>query len=390
MIIRLFPLILIVTALTACSSVNELSMIEYNAEPQRRMPPVTVFLKRPSDEFRQDCEDFDKRSLLHHCQMHMVALEKLHQEFQNSGAFESVLYANNDTDYRLLITTARYNFEGGDDLGSAVLAGATLMLAPMVVSMDIKVNVGLYWHGVELDTFEYEIPFKQRLSLLTANQDHEADIARSVSSHILHDLQARPQLFEPSYLARKLEATDYENSLRTPLDVGDYRRDFLYVFNHPFRGAQVRYVHPTNPDDYADLFIYPVRSAHWQRPAELLEREAANVRKEMELVGRENGQGGPTFGADQPLRWELGTGELGLRYFEAEFTDPLENGYVSRTYLAIVEDKFFKVRHTAPLGQSDREEADRVVMGLLKTIQVPSESLFMAKIRRQWRDSGQL
>lgn len=388
--VRLVSIILLAAIiLSGCSSTNHVTLAEYQTEPSTQLPPISVFLKRPADTFRQECETFDNRSILHHCQVNTLSLDKFYAQLKDSGIFTDVRYADSDTGYQLAVSTSAYTTEDGTELGSAVVAGATLMLAPLIVSIDFHVDAGLYWHGHPLHTFTYQIPFQARASLLTMNQDPEKDIAMSIASHILRDIQ-RKELFSPSFLADKIKASNYSTTLKVPEKTGSYERQFTHVFHHPFRGVQVRYSSAENQVGHADLFVYPIRSPQWDDAEDLLRKEAANVRKDIKLQQSEGSFENPRFGKDQIRTIETGNSNILSAYFDLTYSDTLYNDYISKTYIAIKEDKFIKVRYTTLQGSIDKNNIDAFVSELFDNIHVPPESTFMAKIRKSWRDTSQL
>ncbi len=382
--------LLVAILLSGCATTNQFTLAEFETADEAKLPAISVFYKRPADEFRQACAEFDQQSLLHHCRLNRLNLAKFRTEMKAPGIFQDVHYANEEVDYQLIVSTAAYNFEGGDDLGSAVVAGATLMVAPMISSSDIKVDASLYWHGFELKTFQYDIPFEMRSSLMSLNQDTDQDLAKSIASHLLRDLQAE-ELFTPQYLASQLHSTDYAKTTQFPDQAEGYFRQGAFIYTHPFNGMQVRYLHPEKPEDFIDVFVYPVRNPYWQQDQQqLLTKEVGNVRKDAELVLTEREFTDIHFGQDSRYLWQINHNTLPVHFFEHEYTDLIINTHVSNTYLTIVGDKFVKVRHSALKDFTSQQEIDAFTRNLLSAIQIPGESTFMAKLRKEWRDKSPL
>lgn len=376
---------LLLLILAGCSATNQIIVADYDINSENKLPSVTVFLQRPSEDFRQECETFDGKSVLHHCLLNRLNLSKFSEEIQQSGLFNEVLYANTDVDYRLLVTTGSYNLEGGDDLGSAIISGATLMLAPAIISTNIKVDASLYWYEYELKRFQYDLPVQLRASLFSLNQDTERDIAKSVASHILRDIQSE-DLFTPSHIAKTLQSSDYKGSLKTPDKAENYLRFDTFIFNHPFQGAMVRYFEDAYPSDHIDVFVYPVRSTSWESDAETLNQEIANTQKDIELSNKENNVETVRVDNSKPISFQRNGQTIDALTFESEHHDTLYNEYISQTYLMIINDKFVKVRHTALKGGPSRKDLGVFVQQIADNIIVPTESLFMAKVRKSWRD----
>ncbi len=381
--------IIVVLSLAACSSTNQMIIAEYEANPDIKIPPISVFRNSPSDVFYDECKDFDAKSLLHHCELNRLDLLKFSKQLKATSAFDDVLFADKDVGYRLLVTSGSYNFEGGEELGSAVVSGATLMMLPVVVSANIKLDVALYWYEYELRNFNYDIPLELRMSLFSMEQDTDVDIAKSVASHVVRDLQEEG-LFSAEYLASKLDSSNYSDDLLLPDTAYDYSRQEKFIFNHPFRGAAVRYIADTPGDEYIDVFVYPIRSTRWDDPADVLEKEASNVKQDIKLNATENELKNAWFGENQLKSLPANEGTVQSMMFESGFEDTLTNEFESQTYLMVFEDKFVKVRHTALKGGRTIKVIDKFVTELLNNIKVPEESLFMAKVRKRWRDSNAL
>ncbi|WP_156820797.1 hypothetical protein [Dasania marina] len=375
--------------LTACSVTNQVPMAAYQ-QGLAKLPPITVFLKQPDDDFRKACEDFDRGSVLDHCDLNHVSLEKFYSVLKSADVFEDVLYANKEVGYQLVLSTARYHDEDAEELGSAVTAGLTLMIAPMIMTQHIKVDAGIYWYGYELGNFDYDLPIELRLSVLNTQQDIEGDIAKSISSHLLHDIQ-QGDYFSAGYLAHVLDSNNYEVELQTPEVANNYLRDGIAYYHHPYQGAQVRYIHKSNDMDYIDVFVYPVRSPYWQQDiVGLLEKEAANIRKNIVLTHQQLEFSDTDFSPDQLRHLPLANSNVEVLYFENEYIDLVQNTNASKTYVVLLNDKFVKVRHTAIKGYDDKKEVDAFVTRLINEVSVPEESVFMANMRKQWRDNSRL
>ncbi len=387
--LKLSIIIFLLCTLVGCATTNQLTLAEYEVNAERMLPPVSVFLRRPSEVFRQKCEAFDNESFLNHCGLNRLDLGKFVTELKHPGVFKDVLYANKDVGYRILVTTGSYNSEGGKDLGSAAIAGATLMLAPIVMSANIKVDAALYWYDYELKRFQYDLPIEMRASLLSMDQDTDRDVAKSVASHILRDVQAG-ELFSAAFLAKTLKSSDYSSELLVPDRVADYFREGLQVYNHPFNGAMVRYIEDTAPADYIDVFVYPIRSAHWSDEENILAKEIENVKKDIELFNKENNMESYQLVNNEFVAFQAADKSINSLMFEGNYEDSLSNQYVTQTYLMIIKDKFLKVRHTALKGGVSRKNIEKFISQLLKGTAVPEESLFMAKLRKRWRDSEAL
>lgn len=370
--------------LAGCATTNQATVAEYAEKPTATLPPVTVFLQHPLEEFQKNCEEFDRASTLQHCRLNRLDLGKFASELSNADVFEEVLYANQDVPYQIRVTTGVYNTEGGDDLASAAFAGATLMLAPMIISADIKVDAALYWHEYKLKQFQYNLSIEFQASLLSVDQDTDRDAARSVASHILRDVQSE-ELFSATYLATAIHSSDYEKDLSVPEVMGDYAQQEMRVFNNPLCGACVLYQKDTALADYIEISVYPIRAGRWQDEKNVLEKEIENLKKDMELSNKENAIELLRQSDNEVVIFPHPNATIDAVMFTTEVMDRLSNEYACQTYLMIMEDKFFRVQHTALNDVVSRAEVEDAVSQLVKSSEVPQESLFMAKLRKQLR-----
>jgi hypothetical protein len=370
-----------------CATTNQMDIATFESNPNLKLPPISVFMKRPSDLFRGECSEFDNKSVLNHCELNNIDLGKFRDEVKSSGIFQDVFYADGDVGYRILLTTGLYNREGGGDLGSAVIAGATLMLAPMIITANVKVEASLYWYEYELKHFSYDLPMEIRASLLTMNQDTDQDIAKSIASHVISDIQ-KEDLFSPELLSQSIQSSNYKADLTTPDSVSEYTKAGLNIYNHPFFGVQVRYLNELFNTDYADVFIYPVRSPEWENQKTILDKEMTNIRKDIELSQKENQLTPLNYDEVKFIQMDYGTKKVPVLFFEHEYSDTLSNIFTSRTYLTIKKDKFLKIRHTFIKDDAQKSISYNFAKELFNKISVPDESLFMAKIRKQWRDKS--
>jgi len=352
-----------------CTTTKQLPIADFNSNTDTKLPIITLFHQRPTDTFLQECAKFEQMSVLHHCEINQLDLSKLQTEIKAANSFEDVILANNDVDYQLTITTGTYQLEE---------------------DADIKVNTALYWNGFRLKNFNYAIPVQLRVSAPPTNQDTEQNIAKSIASHILRDLQAE-DLFSAQYLANKLDSTDYATSVKFPDQAGKYLLQGEHVYTHPLSGIQARYWQPEQIEDYIDVFVYPVRSPYWNNSHnDILSKEIDIARKEVDAVLAELEFTDITFTSTSNSLLHIHHQPIEVYFFEHEYTDLIINTYISNTYLTIVGDKFIKVRHTALKDAASKAQADEFIQTLLSDIQVPGESLFMAKLRQQWRDKEQL
>ncbi|BFM13934.1 hypothetical protein R50073_01170 [Maricurvus nonylphenolicus] len=371
--------------LVGCSVTNEFQVATYETAVERKYPPISVFHSSPIESFVDECQTFDKASIMQTCNLRAVNLGAFQKALKNSGMFADVLYADRDVGYRIVLSSASYVKEDAADIGSAALAGATLLVAPVQVTSNIKVNASLKWHDVLLETVEVELPFTQKMSLLTMDQDHDADIAKSVSSFILKELQEK-DAFRIGHVAEKLQSSNYDEDLILPEQLGSFIKEDFHWYDNPFYGYQTRYSHTDFLFNIVDVFVYPIRSADLTRSRHLLKKEFDSLLEDIDLAEKEGFFRALSKGEPIAKRWHVGIQAYDIMKFSAHFLNQEDEAKVTFAYLFLLDDKYVKVRATFADNEQSIPDVDRLIQELIGNIKVPKESLFMARTRKQWRD----
>ena len=384
--LKLVAVLALLHVLGGCSTTNQFVMAEYDEQPAEALPPMAVFYLRPSEEVTAACQAYDDKSMLHHCVINEFDLSYLATELADTQLFESIAYADDQYNYQLLVTTSAYNVEDSKELGSAVIAGATLMLAPISFSFDIRVDAVLTWNGAALKEYRFELPFTQKSSLLNMDQDAEADFAKSLASHFIQKFQ-QDDVFQPRLVYQKLEASNYEEQLFLPDQIGAYLEAEGQLYHHPFLGVQIRYIQPQFQFSRADIFVYPIRNSDWSNQQEILEAEADNFRKELALMEKEDYLQDLDIGEISFQQWDNDGQVLPVAVVKSDYVEQ-QRPYRSFMYLFIQQDKFIKVRASHQQGAIADADVEAFVKRLSAGIRVPAESLFMARLRKNWRDEA--
>ncbi|WP_295802424.1 hypothetical protein [uncultured Microbulbifer sp.] len=352
-------------------------------------PPVSLFYKHPSDSLDSECRAFDGQSLLHHCNSNRFDLHALQQNLEQSGKFQQVSLADNAAQYQVLTSIAVLDQETGDELGNAALSGATLMMLPMVTKKTLRAEVVVTWQQLPIKQYNYTIPFEFSASLFNGANSYDKKLTANIGEHLLADLQ-QENIFSGSYLMAALDASDYEHDLVVPDAVEDYFLDEKYILNNPFHGALLTFQHKQFAFDRAEVFVYPIRNTDWQDAGALSASEAENLRAELNLMLRQGEIQSLDLGAVEPRHWRMdGRNYRGI-FYTGTLTDLEGQSGRTATYIFTKEDKFVRVRAVFPTLEDNSIEAqnpDAFVKALLKNIQPPGESLFMAKLRQKRRQS---
>jgi hypothetical protein len=381
---RLLLLIFLASLTVGCTVTNQINEAEYNRVVEQKYPPVSVFIKRPSKTLLEFCDSHKAKSMLHYCTLNNVALSAFEQQLTESELFQQVDYANYDQPYQLSISVAIYDVDNGYELGQAVLAGATLMLAPIHSDQNLKIEAQLTWHDVLVDTFEFDLPISFSASLFSGSQDYDADIAKSIVSNILKSAQEKHS-FSYSTLAKAIKSVDYENEIAFPEIIGNYFFSSKHIYHHPFYGIQARYSHKVFQFDGFDLFIYPIRQARYSDEQKVLDNELDNIRDEIRLFAKEYEIKDLQISNGDDMTYSRNSVDNAVRVLESHYTNTENNNVESLTFLMMQEDKFVKLRMSIINGQYDKNEIFDAYSNIVSSITVPEESLFMARVRNNWR-----
>ena len=358
------------------------------AEPD--YPPISLFYKHLSDSLDHECRTFSEQSLLHHCVSNPFELRMLQQDLQHTGKFRDVLLADAEAQYQVHTSIAVLDQESGGELGNAALSGATLMILPLVMQKTLRAEIAVTWHQLPIKRYEYTVPFEYSASLFTPASSYDRKLTNLVSERLLADLQ-QENIFSGAYLMAALQASDYEHDLSVPDAVDEYFLDERHILNNPFHGAVLTFQHKQFAFDRAEVFVYPIRSTEWQDTANISAREAEILRTELQQMAHQGQIQDLKLDAVQPLRWQLGDGkQYSGVYYNGSLTDLDGQNGRTATYIFTKGDKFVRVRAVFPMQEDSFavQNPDDFVKALLKNIQPPAESVFMARLRQQRRQDG--
>ncbi len=373
--------------LAGCATTNEFVVVDYNTILEEKLPPISVYYQNPTDELNQFCDAYDSQSVLHDCATNIIDLENFYNEFNQSNLFERVYYAEQDVDFKVLISTANYSHSSGVDIGKAALAGATLLLAPITSDQDIKIDVAVTWKDHLIHRFQSDIPFTTNANLFTADQKPEADMAQSISSYLMKDFQEN-SVFTPEFLSKEIQSSNYALELNLPEFMGEYELSENKIFHNPLNGVINRYTHEEFQFDYVDIFVYPVR--HWQldNHQALMDREIDIIKKEIDLLLKESDSSNALYSEPEFYSIDVSGKELSLAFLSGNYFSKDNQSYQTVIYLYRVKDKFVKFRSTFEAGVNLNDKIKDFVDSIAREITVPEESLFMAQIRQSWRASA--
>ncbi len=384
--LKLLVTFVCVSYIWGCAVTSEYQLAEYEKLSERdKLPVVSLFTYRGSDEFVEECRVYDSQSSLHHCDDALFSLNDMKLSLIEANVFKDVLYADRQNGYRITISPKVYNTEGGEELSNAVAAGATLLLAPMVVNANLKAEVYIFWHRNLLKKYEYDIPFKTKMNLFSMNQDVNRGLSDSLATHMVSDFQ-KDNVFSRVFLSEELSSVNYEKEYKAAEFEKKYIHDGDHIFEHPFLGVQSRYFFEENKSDYIDVFVYPIH--HWDlsSQSELIKKGIKQNKNDLEHSSKERKLQGLVFLEDSEVEILIEKDVLQSAYLKAGYRDTNELDYITETYLVISKDKFIKFRASYPNYGEVLPDLKRFVKSYLSKAVIPDESLFMSRVRKQWMD----
>lgn len=370
-------------SLQGCNTQN-IKRVEYKQDIVYKYPAISLYNKYPSPELEKECVEFDKESVLHHCNGEQLDFPSIRQALEGSNLFQKVNLGDSNTDYSVSITALGFNLEDASELANAAISGASLLLIPLQTSRDIKSEFQVRWRGHPIKQYAYDLPLVNSVSLLNTDsvEEQNEEYLNALISYFLRDTQ-NDNVFSGEFLAEALGASDYNNDLILPERVNDYFLEGRYIFPDPYLGAQIRYQHGVI-SSFVDVYVYPIKNIEWSNVEKVLESEATIVKKEIELMQKQNALSHVVFSDNEWLDIKTeSVSKKGVR-FSTTWLDSDERDFISLSYLFIIKDKIIKFRITKQ-DADVKFDIDPFVQTTLSTIELPDESLFMATVRQNYR-----
>ena len=379
---NIITLLISLVLVVSCSSNNKFVNAEYATDVITKYPVASIFSNAPTAELKRACHEFNEQSALNHCNINTINVDYYWQSFEKMKLFNKVLLADQTSVYKIAIATTSMDSETAGELSQAAFSGATLLLVPITLGKEVHSEVSIYWKDIKLKQYNYQLPHIAKVSLF--NKINEADelFANSLTSHIIADVQ-NDKLFSPQYLVNFLNSSDYEKEAVIPDKISDFSLVNKSIFNEPLLGLMSTYLSSKYHNDKIDLFIYPIRSVELSDYEKILKQESDNIKKEIEIVTKEQKWSDLVFSEEKVLEVKSKNGVIKGLYFQGSYKRDLDEEAFTSTYLFMLKDKFIKLRATFPESYLTQH-----VKKILPNLQVPDESLFMAKLRQRSRKNS--
>jgi hypothetical protein len=364
--------------LSACQISNPLPKDFYSDSPEHRFPEVSVFSTKPSDELAKLCSEAA-------CIQGPQLANAIYGEFRKSNMFER-LSSKDDSDYNVHIAAFRINPGDVQEAAKVIASAATLMVVPMQFKHEYRSEFLVTWRDIPLAQYSFAIPYDETIFLLKDFEQALPFGAESIAARFIATAQG-DGVFSTDFLYSKLQAENYPRDLRVPTRVGNYTHDATHVYPDPFLGAQLHFRHNNRSDDKTDAFVYPIRRVEWSKLDETLVDEMEAIKKDAELVVKAGVYKAVEFAPNRPFAFTHEGKSYSGQSAAGTITLPDGSRSSSKIYLFVLKDKFVKFRITQPDAGTDITEIEGFVTGLIPQLVVPDESLFIATLRQQKRNS---
>lgn len=368
--------------LTACATSNPYN--DGSDTPEvADLPPISIFYAELGDDLGEECQEFQESSLMNYCRENSFNLNELTEALGASGRFPAVVAGHPDIDYQILVSSAEFQNDDAKSMANAIVSGASLMLVPMTVQTTLKTEFVLMWRGDVIERFSHEMPIDRSASLLTHPKRHEQITAKALSDSLIQSIDENDSM-SAAYLFEALDASDYQLDTTLPDQVADFRLTDRHLYRDPFMGTLLNFNHTQFAFDRIDVFIYPIRATHWDNAQELIQLEMANNRAEIEYFEQEGHIDNVELNEPELRHWTAGGTTTSVGFMDGYYLSPQQERLYTSTYVFIKEDKFVKVRASFPKNPEETTVVapDHFVQALIPSISVPTESTYMARLRK--------
>ncbi len=180
---------------------------------------------------------------------------------------------------------------------------------------------------------------------------------------------------------RPKELTNYDKELLAPAVIDEYALKKKEVFEEPSLGAMLRYENRDFPEDNITVYIYPISAVSWEDQGSVLASELSNAVTEIDAAVKYGYYQSRT--AELLSDYSFGSKGKEFKGKKAELTLTAKNGtlFYSGVYIFLAEDKYIKFRTSFDSRSAKSSMGDAVVKNLLPQLKVPSESIYMKKLR---------
>ncbi|MBY6186123.1 hypothetical protein KUV89_05760 [Marinobacter hydrocarbonoclasticus] len=374
---RLTLLPLAAALLAGCVTDPAKNVAEYDDNVTLRYPSLSLYQTQLPPEQLSECREYDQSSALNYCLVNDIDGYSFVDSIRDSRLFEQVYAGQEGGEYELYISTARYKSEGAEEIAAAAFSGATLLLVPTEMSSTVKANLTLAWREIPIKTYQYELPHVHTLSLFHDPNASDSNFAKSLFSHFMKDAQ-QDDAFSQQFLQQALSSSNYSSELTLPQQIHDFSRLDTVIQRDPLQGVDTWYQHPDYSDDQIHLNIRPIPRTEWDEMEAVLVQALTKAQKSVEIEAMEQQFNDVQI---QDVTFVSSTQKaLPGAYLSVSMTDNTGEPLHRSIFVYANEDKLIQFTTNFPPKWATPRITEAV-----DAIEVPGESLFIAKLRQQHR-----
>ncbi|MBT1063920.1 hypothetical protein KJY73_10070 [Bowmanella sp. Y26] len=304
------------------------------ATTEVNLPAVGIFYQQSENQLANWCLQQDNE-----CQLMAVDLNLIARQLENTGLFPLVTQ-NPGADYEFLLAGVQ------DD-------------------KQIIVDVLLAWQGIPLTTYQYRVPRERQSSFI-------AEFSKDLQLDVLRD-----DVFSSGYLAKTLKADDYASDLQVPSQVASFHLSHRLIYNDPFQGSVLTYHNPEFKNDRIEVSIYPIPSSNITDMPTAIAEETDKLRSNLVDFAKQHKLPPLSMTANTAIKWTQQGRQYQGFYLDASILSADTEPFYAAYFFFVEQDKIVRFTTTFP-----SELAINFVKETLPQMQVPAESVFMAKLRR--------
>jgi hypothetical protein len=299
----------------------------------------------------EELETYCKTDTTVICELNVLSQPSLLTALQQSDTTGNVLSALENSEYEVLIGSARV--QNKDNL-----------------SHELVLEVSAQWHGITIDDIQLRATLDS--SIAEFNDSVAEASNRLVTQWVENALQK--ELFSAEFLYQFLGASNYTTELKVPKKIGDFALSRQHLFNDPLKGMLSRYIHKDFELAVFDVYVYPLKnndSVITQSQNELL-REQQDIRAISKALGEE----ALTMSDVYEVNNLVGLQDIRIFAFEAQLQTDSEPLFATQ-YAYVKNDKVVKFSVNVPARITDS-----LIVDAINAIVVPPESSMMKQVRQ--------
>ena len=169
--------------ISGCKTANPMQKDYYSNGPEHRLPPISVFGKKPSDELNEICSKAQ-------CVQGGELVDAIYNEFVKSEMFTALAAGENKSDYQLQITARRIDPGDAKEFAKVMTSAASLFVVPVVMNHEYRSEFVVKWRGMQIASYNFAIPYDETVYLFKDLAQSKQFAAEAMASKFFSAVQA--------------------------------------------------------------------------------------------------------------------------------------------------------------------------------------------------------